>query len=209
MLIAGKCCLINCWLIMIKNTYSFWGYLRLAIFVVRTKFVSSKARIIRFPIEIRGKKFIYFGTRLTTGKGCRFEVFSTKEKKLFFGNDVQLNDYVHISVMSRIDIGDNVLMASHIYISDNSHGFYGGKKHSSPDIPPIKRDYKISSVFIGNNVWIGEGVVIMPGVRIGDGSVIGANSIVTKSIPANSIAVGQPAKVIKKFDDESQQWIVV
>ena len=157
---------------MIKNSYSFWGYLRLAIFVIRTKFISSKARIIRFPIEIRGKRFIDFGSRLTTGKGCRLEVFSTKEKKLFFGNDVQINDYVHISVMSSVSIGDNVLMA------------------------------------IGNNVWIGEGVVIMPGVIIGDGSVIGANSTVTKSIPPNSIAVGQPAKVIKLFDRESQQWIM-
>ena len=87
---------------MIKNSYSFWGYLRLAIFVIRTKFISSKARIIRFPIEIRGKRFIDFGSRLTTGKGCRLEVFSTKEKKLFFGNDVQINDYVHISVMSSV-----------------------------------------------------------------------------------------------------------
>ena len=111
---------------MIKNSYSFWGYLRLAIFVIRTKFISSKARIIRFPIEIRGKRFIDFGSRLTTGKGCRLEVFSTKEKKLFFGNDVKINDYVHISVMSSVSIGDNVLMASHIYIADNSHGFYGG-----------------------------------------------------------------------------------
>ena len=181
---------------MIKNSYSFWGYLRLAIFVIRTKFISSKARIIRFPIEIRGKRFIDFGSRLTTGKGCRLEVFSTKEKKLFFGNDVQINDYVHISVMSSVSIGDN------------SHGFYGGGAQSSPDIPPIKRDYKIAPISIGNNVWIGEGVVIMPGVIIGDGSVIGANSTVTKSIPPNSIAVGQPAKVIKLFDRESQQWIM-
>lgn len=49
----------------------------------------------------------------------------------------------------------------------------------------------------------------MPGVIIGDGSVIGANSTVTKSIPPNSIAVGQPAKVIKLFDRESQQWIII
>ena len=57
-----------------------------------------------------------------------------------------------------------------------------GGLESSPDIPPIKRDYKIAPISIGNNVWIGEGVVIMPGVIIGDGSVIGANSTVTKSI---------------------------
>ena len=125
-----------------------------------------------------------------------------------YDKELQINDYVHISVMSSVSIGDNVLMASHIYIADNSHGFYGGGAQSSPDIPPIKRDYKIAPISIGNNVWIGEGVVIMPGVIIGDGSVIGANSTVTKSIPPNSIAVGQPAKVIKLFDRESQQWIM-
>ena len=108
---------------MIKNSYSFWGYLRLAIFVIRTKFISSKARIIRFPIEIRGKRFIDFGSRLTTGKGCRLEVFSTKEKKLFFGNDVQINDYVHISVMSSVSIGDNVaIFILQITLMDSMEG---------------------------------------------------------------------------------------
>ena len=124
---------------MIKNSYSFWGYLRLAIFVIRTKFISSKARIIRFPIEIRGKRFIDFGSRLTTGKGCRLEVFSTKEKKLFFGNDVQINDYVHISVMSSVSIGDNVLMASHRCKLDR-HKKYSSKFNSSRS---ASKSYKI------------------------------------------------------------------
>lgn len=159
-------------------------------------------------MKLEGKDLLILALDLQQVRGVRLEVFSTKEKKLFFGNDVQINDYVHISVMSSVSIGDNVLMASHIYIADNSHGFYGGGAQSSPDIPPIKRDYKIAPISIGNNVWIGEGVVIMPGVIIGDGSVIGANSTVTKSIPPNSIAVGQPAKVIKLFDRESQQWIM-
>lgn len=194
---------------MIRSTYSFCGYLRLVIFIIRTKFISRKARLIRFPIDIRGKQFIDFGFGLTTGRGCRLEAFSSKEKKIFFGKNVQINDYVHISSMCRIDIGDNVLMASHIYISDNSHGFYGGEYQSDPEIAPIKRDYKIDSVFIGNNVWIGEGVVIMPGVKIGNGCVIGANSTVTKNVPEYSIAVGQPAKIIKKFDFSKRQWVLV
>lgn len=59
------------------------------------------------------------------------------------------------------------------------------------------------AVFIGNNVWIGDNVIILSGVRIGDGTVIGAGSVVTKDIPPYSIAVGNPAKVIKKrFDDQ-------
>lgn len=195
---------------MLKNSYSILGYFQLAIFILRAKLISPKIRIIRFPIEIRGRKYIDFGCRLTTGKGCRLEAFSvTTGKKIFFGSDVQINDYVHLSSMEKIIIGNNVLMASHIYISDNSHGFYKGDNQTAPNIPPIKRTYKIAPVIIGNNVWIGEGCVIMPGVTIGDGAIIGANSTVTKNIPENSIAVGQPAKVIKRFDNSQNIWIPV
>lgn len=64
----------------------------------------------------------------------------------------------------------------------------------------------IAPVKIGENTWIGEGVIVMPGVEIGSGCVIGAHSIVNKSIPSNSIAVGSPAKVVKKYSQESQRW---
>lgn len=197
---------------MIKNSYSLLGYIQLVIFVLRTKLISTQARIIRFPIEIRGKRYIDFGYNLTTGKGCRLEAFSTKtnsNKKIIFHKNVQINDYVHISAMERVTIGDNVLMASHIYISDNSHGFYKGPKQTSPTIPPIKRDYFVDPVTIGKNVWLGEGVVIMPGVEIGEGCIIGANSTVTKSIPNYSIAVGQPAKIIKQYNFTQKAWLPV
>lgn len=78
-----------------------------------------------------------------------------------------------------------------------------------PDTRPIDRDYYISPVKIGKNTWIGEGVVIMPGVTIGEGCVIGANSVVTKSIEKHSMAVGVPAKVIKRFDEKTMEWVAV
>ena len=59
---------------------------------------------------------------------------------------------------------------------------------------------------IGKNVWLGEGVIVMPGVTIGDGCVIGAHSIVNKDIPAACIAVGSPAKVIKRYSFEKKIW---
>lgn len=62
---------------------------------------------------------------------------------------------------------------------------------------------------IGKNCWIGEGVIIMPGVAIGDGCVIGAHSIVKNSIPEASIAVGSPAKVVKRYSFEQKKWIKV
>jgi acetyltransferase-like isoleucine patch superfamily enzyme len=64
-------------------------------------------------------------------------------------------------------------------------------------------------IIIEDNVWIGESVSILPGVRIGRGSVIGSNSVVTRSVPAYSIAAGCPAKTIKKYDRTSNAWLPV
>ncbi|MCM1137473.1 MAG: hypothetical protein NC453_02690 [Muribaculum sp.] len=126
------------------------------------------------------------------------------------GTNVQLNDYVHISAINSVYIGDDVLMASHVYISDNSHGIYDKSEYATaPYIPPIKRPYHAAPVIIGNRVWLGEGVIVMPGVIIGEGSIIGVHSIVNKNIPRNCIAVGSPAKVIKQWDSVNQNWIKV
>lgn len=193
---------------MIKNQYGFFTKIKMAFWLLRTKMLNRHIRLIRFPFDLRGKRYIDFGTGLTTGTGCRIEAFSTDgHKTLYFGNHVQINDNVHICAMRRVKIGDDVLIAGKVYISDNSHGKYKGKgKHSSPDTPPEKRNYEISPVIIGSNVWIGEGVLILPGTIIGRGAVIGANSIVTQSIPANTIAVGQPAKPIKTYNFNTERW---
>ena len=194
---------------IVSNKYSLSDKFHLAFWLLRTKFIDKRVRLFRFPIVIRGREFIDFGEGLTTGVGCRFDCFSERkgEIKLKFGKDIQLNDYVHIVSMDEVTIGDNVLIASHVFISDNSHGSYKGDNNdSSPEIPPTERQYSTSPVKIGKNCWIGEGVVIMPGVEIGEGCVIGAHSIVNKSIPPKTIAVGAPAKVIKKWDDENHRW---
>lgn len=189
--------------------YGLWGLMQLTIDVLRTKLLFSNARIVRFPIDLRGKKFIKISKGFTTGRYCRIEACPIDNKSivLSIGANVQINDSVHITAMNNVSIGDNVLMASKIYISDCSHGYYEGKENdSSPGISPIKRPYKIEKVIIEDNVWIGEFVSVLPGVVIGKGSIIGANSVVTKSIPPNCIAVGSPARVIKKYNFKSQMW---
>jgi lipopolysaccharide O-acetyltransferase len=192
----------------IIERYAFLGVIRVMWFVILTKLLFRSARLIRFPIDIRGKKFIDFGFNITTGIGCRLEAFSENGKKtLHFGSNVQINDYVHITAMESVKIGNNVLMASKIYISDCTHGNYSGvENHSSPEVPPIKRSYVCKPVVIEDNVWIGESVSILPGVTIGKGCVIGANSIVTKNIPPYVIAVGTPAKPIKQYNFETEKW---
>jgi acetyltransferase-like isoleucine patch superfamily enzyme len=196
----------------IYKRYTVIEMILLILSVIRTKLLFKKARIIRFPFDVRGRKYIHIGKGFTTGKGCRFEVYPINKKvgTLIIGQDVQLNDYVHITAMQSVIIGNNVLMASKIYISDCTHGFYGDNDvHTNPNIAPINREYSVKPVEIQDNVWIGESVSILPGVVIGKGSIIGANSVVTKNIPDYVIAVGIPATPIKKYNFESNKWVKI
>ena len=174
----------------------------------RTLFIFPNARIIRFPIDLRGKKFIQVSKGFTTGVGCRIEAYPETDKKvLFFGENFQMNDYVHITAMQSVKIGNNVLLASKIYISDCSHGTYSGNENDShPDSIPHDRPLSSKPVVIEDNVWLGEFVSVLPGVTIGKGSIVGANSVVSKNLPPYVIAVGTPAKPIKKFNFETNKW---
>ncbi|MBR1639808.1 MAG: hypothetical protein IJ688_10530 [Treponema sp.] len=128
-------------------------------------------------------------------------------KALSFGENVQINDYVHIAALEKVKIGDNVLIASKVFISDLNHGSYNGDaEDSNPNEIAKNRKLFSAPVEICNNVWIGELCSILPGVTIGANSIIGANSVVTKDIPPNSIAVGNPAKVIKQYNFSAKKW---
>lgn len=188
--------------------YSFPQLLSLIYYKIRTILTFSEARIIRFPIDIRGKKFIKVSKGFTTGVGCRIEAYPEDNKQtLFFGENFQMNDYVHITAMKKVEIGKNVLFASKIYVSDCSHGSYSGDENdSNPTSIPHDRKLFSKPVVIEDNVWLGEFVSVLPGVTIGKGTIVGANSVVSKSLPPNVIAVGTPAKPIKKYNFETQRW---
>src|SRR6266487_4440797 len=184
--------------------YGFWGSIKLIRNLLGTKLFFPSARLIRFPIDIRNKRYMDFGKGLTTGIHCRLEAHPKQDQKMpciRIGKNVQMNDYVHIVARESVQIGDYALLASKIFISDLNHGSYGSNNvHINPHIHPMERALFSSSVKIENNVWICEFVSVLPGVTIGEGSIIGSMSVVTKSIPPYSIAVGCPAKVIKKFN---------
>lgn len=192
----------------ILKQYSFFSLLELAYFKIKTFFVFKNARLIRFPIDLRGRQYMEVGKGFTTGKGCRLEAYPIgTSKTLFIDENFQMNDYVHITAMESVRIGKNVLLASKIYISDCSHGSYSGSDNdSSPAEIPKDRKMFSKPVVIEDNVWLGEFVSVLPGVTIGKGSIVGANSVVSKDLPANVIAVGSPAKIIKKYNLETQKW---
>jgi lipopolysaccharide O-acetyltransferase len=196
---------------MIKK-YSFFGIINLIFSLVYTKIFFSKARLIRLPFDIRNKKNINIGNGFTTGFGCRIEAYpqsSNNKEVLVFGKNVEINDYVHIAAGEKIIIGDNVLIASKVFISDLNHGNYKGNNQDSPLSLPNSRKLSTSPIVIKDNVWIGEGVCVMSGVTIGVGCVVGALSVVTKDVPDFSIVVGAPAKVIKVFNFDKKEWVNV
>lgn len=192
---------------MSQSNYGLIEILKNVIYVVQTKVMVPGARMIRFPIVIRGKQYMDFGSNLTTGARCRFEVHGDhKDKRLIFGKNVNVGYDVRISCCDKISIGNDVLMGSRVLIIDNGHGKYTGDEQDNPDIPPNKRRLVSMPIVIEDNVWIGENAVIQPGVTVGYGSVIAANSVVTKSIPPRTMAAGMPAKAIKEFDIEKKEW---
>ena len=190
--------------------YSILQIFYLIFYKIKGWFIFKNARLIRFPFRVRGKQYIKIVKGFTTGFNCRIDALNInnlKEKYLLeIGENVEINDDVHIGATEKIIIGDDVLIASKVYISDHNHGNYKGEEQDSPMSIPKKRKIYSSPIKIERNVWIGEFVSILQGVTVGEGSIIGTMSVVTKDIPPYTIAVGSPAKPIKKYNFKTKKW---
>ncbi len=200
-------------LIKIVNHYGFTGLFRLIVDKLRSYFVFKNSKLIRFPFEVRGKHQISVGNGFTTGRYCRIETYSTvpNKKVLIIGNNCQINDSVHIVAMEQVLLGDNVLIASKVFITDLNHGQYSGDilEHSSPNSIVSSRPLNSSPVIIGDNCWLGENVTILPGVKLGNNCIVGANSLVNKCFDENSIIGGNPARLLKRYCQIKKEWIAI
>lgn len=111
--------------------------------------------------------------------------------RLSIGSRNYFNKNVKIACFDKITIGDDCLIADSVHFYDHNHS------HSQLGKPIRSQGYSTRPIKVGNNVWIGAKATILKGVTIGDGAIIGANAVVTKDIPANAVAVGNPANVVK------------
>ena len=182
-------------------SYSFSELVKNAYSLALTKLFYPSARLIRRPVYIRGKKGMAFGKGFTTGYRCRFEMMG-QGVTLRLGENCKIGDNVHIVASRQVTIGDNCLFASHIFISDTNHG----TGEENPMTPPDSRPLSSNPISIGSNVWLGEGVAVLPGAKIGDSCIIGAHAVVKGEIPPYTIAVGAPAKPVKKYNFETNIW---
>ena len=138
------------------------------------------------------------------GKGVHVDIdfHFEYEKNIFIGDKVIINMNCTFVDNNRIDIGSNVLIAPNVQIYTATHSTKANERmvQDWSEGEEICRTYALP-VRIEDGVWIGGGSVLLPGVTIGRNSVIGAGSVVTRSIPANCVAVGNPCRVIKQIDN--------
>lgn len=175
----------------------FWSLL----FFLFFKKTSLSNKILR-PLRIKGFRNISLGNNVLIQNGSWLEALplTNLDCNLIVGNNVVIGHFNHIYATNLILIDDDVLIADKVYISDNLH------EYENVSIPVMNQNVKqLKPVKIGKGSWIGESVSII-GASIGKNCVIGANSVVTKDIPDYSVAVGAPARIIKKYNIEMHIW---
>lgn len=149
-----------------------------------------------------GMPFMSGGIEISIGDNCRISAQSTfsgrvsgeRNAQLIIGNNVDVGWMTTIASGNKVRLGNNVRIAGRAFIS----GYPGhpvNAKQRAQGLPEL--DEQVADVILEDDVWLATGVSVMAGVTIGKGSIIAAGSVVTKSIPANVLAGGVPAKVIK------------
>lgn len=178
-----------------------WEYRSICSWIRSFSFQASGSHLhLGWDCIIVGAKNISIGNNFVAHDRNRIEAISqnglTKfDPKIHIGNNVIINYGCHIGAVSLVRIGNNVLLASNIYISDHDHG---NTTYEDMSLPPVNREIiSKGPVIIEDNVWIGECVAILSNVTIGHNSIIAAHAVVTKDVPPYSVVAGIPAKVIK------------
>lgn len=164
----------------------------------------GKGTIVFAPLQYDNPKTISLSQGIFIAEGA-WLMGGTKAESmtLEIRDKTVIGHYAHIVAMEKIIIENEVLIADRVFISDCTHCYENIRESI------LKQDVMIlKPVVIGEGTWIGENVCIC-GASVGKHCVIGANSVVTKDIPDYSVAVGSPAKVIKKYDFIEKKWVNV
>ena len=152
--------------------------------------------VLETPVRILGESRIAIGSDVFVGPDCWFQTLDVggSDVALVIGDGVNIAGSCVISAVADIRIGDRVLMARNVYISDHIHG-YDDTKRAVLD----QGVARVEPVSIGEGAWLGQNVVVCPGVTIGRGAVVGANAVVVDDVPDHCLAVGVPARVVREF----------
>lgn len=160
------------------------------------------------PTTIFNEQYISIGEDTLIGPGVALSAGMVPGQECITNPVVSIGDRCLIGKGSgivghfSITIGNDVWTGHHVYITDQNHGY------EDVSVPISRQSQPERAVIIGDGSWLGHGSIVLPGVTIGEHVVIGANSVVTKNIPSFSVAVGSPARVIRKYV-ENEGWVEV
>jgi carbonic anhydrase/acetyltransferase-like protein (isoleucine patch superfamily) len=149
------------------------------------------------PVDVRGARRIALGARVWVGPGSWLYAMperSGEDPVLVVGDGVRISGGCVLAAVASVRLGNDVLLARNVYVSDHSHAFEDVTR-------PVRVQgvAGVGPVTIGDGAWLGQGVVVCPGVTIGRGAVIGAGSVVLRDVPDHADAVGAPARVVRTF----------
>jgi acetyltransferase-like isoleucine patch superfamily enzyme len=161
--------------------------------------------VIYPPALIIGHQWIHVGDDVVVHPGAFLSVVAEDhgrryDPRLVIGDGVQVGHDVVIACCGRVEIGDRVLTADRVFIGDTFHDY---RDAGRPVIGQPLRDPQ--PVSIGSGAFLGINSAVLPGVTIGDGAYVGANAVVLEDVPARTVVVGNPARVVRRWD--GQRWV--
>lgn len=170
--------------------------------------------IYKMKYRLRSKGWIYIGnhTKIVNSKHIYLEgsnqiapyclICPHGNANIKLGHGVNIGMFSRLACINEISLGDNVLTGPHVFISDYNHAY----EDINRPISAQGNTTNNSRVIIDEDCWIGTNVVICGNVHIGKHTVIGAGAFVNKDIPSYCVAVGNPARVVKKYNFDSGNW---
>lgn len=172
----------------------------------------GRGSAICFPVTaLYGERYMrigdgtIIGPHVTLSAGIAPSHVLARETAVSIGSRCLIGRGSGIVAHESIEIGDDVFTGHHIYVTDANHGY------EDVDAPVGRQFGEAKPVSIGSGSWIGHGAIVLPGARIGEHVVVGAGSVVTGELPDFCVAVGSPARVIRRYDrdDPDRGWFTV
>jgi hypothetical protein len=164
--------------------------------------IGSHSKLLN-PMRLKNVQNVFIGRNVRINKHAFLLTQclpGNAKPRIVIGDGCVIGHMNHITSVNEVTIGKGVLTADRVHISDNSHIF------TDPTVPILEQGITSKGkVSIGDGSWIGENASVLS-CRIGKNCVVGANAVVVHDIPDYSVAVGIPARVVRRFDPESQTW---
>jgi len=153
--------------------------------------------VLQPPIRVGGEHRIAVGSDVFVGAGAWLQVLAgpNGEGHIEIGDGTSLAGGCVLSSAASVRLGRRVLFARNVYVADHRHAFADGTRAVLD-----QGIEQVAAVTIGDGAWLGENVVVGPGVSIGHGAVVGANAVVLADVPERAVAVGAPARVVRRLD---------